>query len=69
MTETRLAVLQEKARTSGLSDAEANELGRLYAEAAGQPYSGPETGQEDRATVHELTRRARRHRSRGAAAA
>jgi hypothetical protein len=39
MDERRMLELIEKARTAGLSDAEATELGRLYAEAKGAPYS------------------------------
>lgn len=39
MNEIRIGALQRKARTIGLSDREADELGRLLAEAQGRPYS------------------------------
>ena len=39
MDEQRMQALIEKAGTIGLSDEEAIELGRLYAEAAGKPHS------------------------------
>lgn len=35
----RMSMLQEKARTRGLTDQEADELGRLLAEAEGRTYS------------------------------
>jgi hypothetical protein len=39
MERSRTNVLQQKARTRGLSDEEAQELGRLLAQAQGRPYS------------------------------
>lgn len=39
VNETRLQQLERKARAVGVSDVEAVELGRLYAEAAGEPYT------------------------------
>jgi hypothetical protein len=39
MNEQRLETLRHKGSRPGLSDAEAEELGRLYAERAGRPYS------------------------------
>ena len=39
MNEARMMTLQHKVATVGLNDDEADELGRLYAEAAGRPYS------------------------------
>jgi len=37
--ESRMQELQAKRKTKGLTDEEADELGRLYAEKAGKPYS------------------------------
>jgi len=37
--ETRMQELRAKRKSSGLTDAEADELGLLYAEKAGKPYS------------------------------
>jgi hypothetical protein len=39
MDEGRMTALVEKASTVGLSESEATELGRLYAEAAGKEHS------------------------------
>ncbi len=39
MDEARMKELQAKRKTSGLTDEEADELGHLYAEKAGKPYS------------------------------
>jgi hypothetical protein len=39
MDEQRFAELERKRDTEGLSNDEANELGRMMAERAGQPYS------------------------------
>ena len=39
MDEARMKELQAKRKTSGLTDGEADELGHLYAEMAGKPYS------------------------------
>jgi hypothetical protein len=47
MDDVRMAALQRKARTIGLSDPEADELGRMFAESEGKPYSDAE--QEHRA--------------------
>jgi hypothetical protein len=37
--EARMQELQAKRKTNGLTDEEADELGHLYAENAGKPYS------------------------------
>jgi len=37
--EARMQELQAKRKAKGLTDEEADELGRLYAEKAGTPYS------------------------------
>jgi len=37
--EARMKELQAKRKTNGLTDEEADELGHLYAEKAGKPYS------------------------------
>jgi hypothetical protein len=42
MDRSRLQQLERKAATIGLDDDEAGELGRLYAEAEGKPYSDAE---------------------------
>ncbi|MFL5737576.1 MAG: hypothetical protein ACJ76P_09585 [Actinomycetota bacterium] len=39
MDEARMQELQVKRKDTGLTDDEADELGRLYAEQAGKPYS------------------------------
>ena len=39
MNEARMQELQVKRKDKGLTDEEADELGRLYAEKAGKPYS------------------------------
>jgi hypothetical protein len=39
MDEARMQELQVKRKDTGLTDEEADELGRLYAEKAGKPYS------------------------------
>ena len=36
----RMQQLEQKAASAGLSDEEAEELGRIYAAVAGKPYSG-----------------------------
>jgi hypothetical protein len=46
MDEARMEELEEKRKTRGLADEEADELGRLYAEAAGKPYSNNRHGPE-----------------------
>jgi hypothetical protein len=40
----RLEELERKAAAEGLSDEEAAELGRLYAERRGEPYEGSGSG-------------------------
>jgi hypothetical protein len=55
-----MSVLQRKARGTGLSDPEADELGRLLAEASGRPYSnaadvGTETPKASRVDDSRLT--------------
>jgi hypothetical protein len=42
MDARRFQDLKAKASTVGLNDAEAGELGRLYAEAVGEPYADAE---------------------------
>jgi hypothetical protein len=39
MDERRFEELKEKRRVKGLTDDEADELGRMFAEEAGKPYS------------------------------
>ena len=52
MDEKRFVELQSKAGVRGLSDREADELGRLFAEASGEPYSHAGEGSEgDEGTV------------------
>jgi hypothetical protein len=46
MDQARFEELKAKAGTSGLSPAEADELGRLYAEEAGKPYANREVVQD-----------------------
>ncbi len=53
MDALRMKQLEKKAAGVGLSDAEAVELGRFYAEVAGKPYSGVE---EERARQAEEAR-------------
>ena len=43
MDEGRLQELEQKRDSSGLTDAEANELGRLMAERDGKPYGNATT--------------------------
>ena len=47
MDRARLEELMEKRRGEGLSDDEANELGRLMAEDAGVPYANAESPPEE----------------------
>ena len=64
MDEKRMAVLKAKAAKVGLSEREACELGRLYAEAEGKPYSDVAAEREIRAAEDraERERRAQRRR-------
>ena len=69
MDEKRFHDLQTKARITGLSDSEADELGRLYAEAQGKPYSRhepkpPVVASPRRSPGAEVRGRRRRHRLR-----
>ncbi|SRR6266498_3880959 len=57
----RLEELSEKRRRSGLSEAEADELGRILAEREGRPYSNSSSG---RAGAEEPEPRARGHSER-----
>ena len=56
MDRDRFEELKRKADSEGLTDDEADELGRLYAEERGEPYQGassgggPDAGEEDRET-------------------
>ena len=47
MDRGRLQELMEKRRGAGLTDAEADELGRLMAEDAGEPYANADNPPED----------------------
>ncbi len=64
MDEKRMAVLTAKAGKVGLSEQEACELGRLYAEAEGNRYSDVAAEREKRVAeeLAERELRARRHR-------
>ena len=44
--ERRLDELKEKRQAKGLTDDEADELGRMFAEEAGKPYSNARHGLE-----------------------
>jgi hypothetical protein len=55
MDERKLELIQ-KAGTRGLSDAEATELGRLYAEAEGAPYSNATEERAAQKAAAEATR-------------
>jgi hypothetical protein len=47
MDERRFEELKEKRRVKGLTDDEADELGRLFAEEAGKPYSNARGGMQE----------------------
>ncbi len=59
MDEKRMAVLKAKAAKVGLSEQEAGELGRLYAEAEGKPYSDVAAEREIRAAEERADRERR----------
>jgi hypothetical protein len=54
MDDRRFEELQEKRRAKGLTDDEADELGRLLADRAGKPYSNARHREEPEAS-HEPT--------------
>ncbi len=43
MADDRIQQLEAKAKSEGLTDDEADELGRLYAEKAGEPYANADS--------------------------
>jgi hypothetical protein len=47
MDERRFEELKEKRRVKGLTDDEADELGRMFAEEAGKPYSNARHGMQE----------------------
>lgn len=47
MDQARYRELMDKRRDEGLTDEEANELGRMMAEKEGEPYSNAELENED----------------------
>jgi hypothetical protein len=58
MDPKRMKSLEEKAARTGLNDDEASELGRLYAEAEGEPYvSAAEEHRRERAAVIAMEKR------------
>ena len=61
MDEARYDELMAKRKTSGLSDAEANELGRLMAEKKGETYGGAAARKEAFAEAEAEEQRLREH--------
>ena len=57
MDKTRFEELKEKAAGEGLTDEEAAELGRLYAEEAGEPYADAESMKDAEAEDQESQER------------
>jgi hypothetical protein len=45
--ERRFEELKEKRKVTGLTDDEADELGRMFAEQAGKPYSNARHGMQE----------------------
>jgi hypothetical protein len=63
MGEDRYQQLVEKRDRSGLSDAEADELGRLMAEREGRPYGGAKARPEELDEEDRADEEARRERA------
>jgi hypothetical protein len=63
MGEDRYQQLVEKRDRSGLSDEEADELGRLMAEREGRPYGGAQARSEDHVQEDRADQEARRERA------